>query len=438
MDIRLQQYIKNNYDGNYSTWFQEECKRTYHTNRIENMLDIKEYLSGTHAILNRPDETWNGKILKVRKIILQYAKVILAFETSFLLSNPVTLTSEDKETLTAFKNVYTKNKYNMTDFKLLDKMCKYGQVYEYLYIDAGQIKSKIILPEDSYPVYDNTGAIIAFIEFYVVDGTSYYIIYENDVVRSYNDNGGNGLKQTDECVNLSGLPVVYKTMNEEDETQGRSSLEDIISVLDSMEDLISKYTDSFYKYLNPLPVITGTKLNIGANGEGSISPNVVGNTLQLDDNSTFDLVTGKMDHQSLKELYSILKQSLLDCSMTPGISMNSQSISNLSEVSIKMLFYMAEVKGIMNSMALKEGFIDRWDKIKKLLSLLNINVSGEIDCTFEMSIPENEKEIIENLKALREINSISLETLLSRSPYIYDVQTELTRLQAEGDKEQTT
>lgn len=428
--MTLQEYINQNYDGS-STWFVDECIRTWHTDRISNILNIKEYLNGKHAILARPDETYNGRTFKTRKIILQYAKTLLNFETAFLLKNPVTLTSEDKLTLESFKDIYNKGRYTPLDFKLLDKMVKYGEVYEYLYIDSDKnILSKIILPEDSYPVFSADGALIAFIEHYTIDGVSYYTVYENDAVKTYTDAGGT-LGQTGEFINISGLPIQYKTLDEEDDCKGRSSIEDYISILDNMEDLLSKYGDSFYKFLNPIPVLKGQKLKIGKAGEGAIDPATVGHVLQIEDGSEFKLEQNKMDYQSLKELWNILKQSLLDVSMTPGVSMNSQEISNLSEVSIKMLFYMATVKGSLNSQYLMDGFIQRWDKIKKLLEYKNVNVIGNIDCTFEMSIPQNEKEIIDNLKTLKDMNSISLETLLSRSPYIYDVQTELTRLKSE-------
>jgi SPP1 family phage portal protein len=429
--MTLQEYINQYYDGS-STWFVDECKRTWQTGRIDNVLSIREYLNGKHAILARPDEKYNGRTFKTRKIILQYAKTLLNFETVFLLKNPVTLTSEDKPTLEAFKDVYSKGRYNSLDFKLLDKIVKYGEAYEYIYFDDNKnIVSKIILPEDSYPVFAADGALIAFIEHYIVDGVSYYTVYENDVVRTYTDAGGT-LKQTGEYVNISGLPIQYKTLDEEDDCKGRSSLEDYISILDNMEDLISKYLDSFYKFLNPIPVLKGQKLKIGKAGEGAIDPATVGHVLQIEDGSEFKLEQNKMDYQSLKELWDILKQSLLDISMTPGVSMNSQEISNLSEVSIKMLFYMATVKGSLNSQYLMDGFIKRWNRIKKLLEFKNVSVLGDVSCTFEMSIPQNEKEIIENIKTLKEAGLISIETALSRTPYIYDVQTELTRLNSES------
>ena len=100
--MTLREYIEKYYNGS-NTWFQDEVANQWHIERVQNILDLKEYLSGKHAILNRPNEQYNGKPYRTRKIILQLAKTLLNFETSFLLKNPVTLISEDKNTLEAFK-----------------------------------------------------------------------------------------------------------------------------------------------------------------------------------------------------------------------------------------------------------------------------------------------------------------------------------------------
>lgn len=429
--MTLEEYIKINYESS-PKWFEDEVIQTWHMSRIQNILNIKEYLSGKHKILNRTNENWNGKSYNTRKIILQLPKTLCNFETSFLLKNPATLVCEDKDTLQAYKDVYKKGRYNNVDFKLLDKMVKYGEVYEYLYLDDDNtIKSRIIPPEDSYPVFNPNGKMIAFIEHYIIDAISYYTVYENEVVRQYNDEG-QYIKLTGEYPNLSGLPIQYKTMNEMDSEAGRSSIEDYITIVDTLEDLLSKYTDGLYKFINGIPVITGEKLKIGKNGEGAIDGNAVGFVLQLEAGSEFDIVQNKMDSASFKAIYDKLMDNLLLASQTPAIALNQQELSNISESSIKMTYSLATIKARMNEESMKDGFIQRWDKIKKILELQGITVDGIVDCTFEYDIPQNSKQVIEDITKLKENGLMSVETALSRSPYIYDVQSELERLQAEA------
>ncbi len=426
--MTLKEYIKKYYD-NSPVWFQDEVTKQWHFERVQNILDLKEYLSGKHAILSRPNEQYNGKPYKTRKIVLQLAKTLLNFETSFLLKNPVTLLSEDQITLEAFKEVYEKARYNSIDFKILDKIVKYGETYEYIFIsENGNITSRIIPAEDSYPVFDETGNMIAFIEFYTIDGISYYILYtENEVIRYIDDDG---LKLTGRYKNISGLPIQYKTINELDFCKGRSSLEDYISIIDSLEDLISKYHDGLYKYIAGIPILKGTGLTT-KDDKGRIDPNAVGFMLQIDDTADFEIVQNKMDSASFKAVYEILMAQLLNISQTPAIAMNAVEISNLSETSIRMMYSLASVKARLNEDALVDGFIQRWDRIKKLLALKGIQITGDISCTFEYDIPLNATEMISNITALKQNGLISLETALSRTPYIYDVATEMQKIKSD-------
>lgn len=427
---KLEQYIIDNYDGS-PFWFQDEVQDNWHLDRIMNALDVMDYLDGKHEILKRGDVVWKGQHFKTRKIVLQYVKPILTFQNSFLLKNPVTLTSDDKETLEKYKEIYKVGKYNNLDSKILDNLLKYGEVYEYLYLDDDRdIKSHIIKACDSYPIYNTNGDYIAFIEHYISSGISFYRIYQDGIVEEYSDKGGD-LHKVGEYNNLSGLPVVYILPSESDELKGRSDLADWINIVDNMEDLLSKYMDSFYKFLNPLAVFTGTKLSTGKDGEGAVNPNLVGQSLQLDFNSTFDFAVAEMDYNSFKEVYKTLQQNLLNISMTPSIAMNGMEIANISTDSMKILLHMAIAKATMTSKHLYNGFDERWKKMKKLLQMIDKDYKGYISCTFKMDIPASDTDTINNLKTLNEMGTISLETLLSQSPYIYDVTQEMQRLQGE-------
>lgn len=435
----LQEYLDIYYPNN-PQWFTEECTKQVHQDRINNILNIKEYLDGNHVILNRPNTLYNGKTFETTKIVLQYAKPIVAFQKSFLLKNPVTLICDDNKTLKEINNVYKQGRLNSIDGKILDKLIKYGIVAEYLYIGYDKnIKSKIILPEDSYPVFTDTGDYVAFIEHYTVasSGISYYTIYYHDRVEEWDNkgNGSNGTFLKKVYKNLSGLPCLYRKLdNEEDATQGRSDLEDYVNIIDRMEDLLSKYHDSFYKFLNPIPVLKGTKLNIDKNGNGAVDKNVVGNVLQIDDGSEFNLVLSKMDNASLKELYNTLMNSLLNISMTPNIAFGgSSNPANLAEESIRMMYTLPVLKASMSIDYLKEGFYSRWEQIERLLQYKDINVKGLMDCSFELSIPQNETELVNNVVALYTNKLISKQSAIAQEPYVHDVGQEIELLNKEDN-----
>ncbi|WP_346200127.1 phage portal protein [Caldifermentibacillus hisashii] len=427
----LEQYVSEKYGSEHlSDWFVEFVQEIPNQQRVQDIIAKKEYLNGNHKILKSPSYQYNGREFYPRKIVLQYAKTLLNFQKAYLLQNPITLTGNEK-VVREYQKVNRKGKYNRLNQKILDKVLKYGQVAEYVYLDNGVIKSKLIDPSHGYPIHDEHNQLIGFIQAFVNDGIEYYTVYEDDVVSEYNNAGGR-LKLTGRYANLSGLPIIYHNQNELDETQGRSELDDWISILDSMEDLISKYTDSFYKFMNPIPVVIGQQLK----GEG-LPSQVIGGGISLDDGSDFKMASNGLDYKSFETIYKTLVQSLLDISQTPAVSMNKTDISNLSEVSIKLLFSLANIKAGMNEQYLREGLEQRFNKIRRLLELQGITFSDDdydtLDIVFQYATPSNDKEIIENLKQLREMGAISLESLLGHSPYVSDIQMELQKIDKENN-----
>jgi SPP1 family phage portal protein len=424
----LQQYIRENYDDRIN-WFVEHVNRVSEQQRVLDIVDKKKYLSGEHVIMTRPNEEFNGKEYEVRRICLQYAKTILNFQTSYLLKNPVTLSGSEK-VVSEFKKVYDKAKLHRVDHSILDKMVKYGDCYEYLYFDEQRnIKSKIINPEEAYPVYDYDNNMIAFIQAYTVDYIDFYVVYTDKLVQKF-DNKGGELRLREQYANLSGLPIPYRNQNELSDVYGRSDLDDLISILDSLEDLISKATDGYYKYITGIPVVSGQMLK----GDG-IPKNIVGGGLVLDDGASFSFESNKFDYKAFETIFKTLLQALLDISNTPAVSMNKTDISNLSEVSIQMLFSLADIKASLNAKYLEEGFEQRFEKIRKMLEYKGIKFSDEefdtLSVVFVPSKPKNEKEIIDNLKVLDEMGAISLESILEQVPYVHDKVEEMKRLNKE-------
>ncbi|MGG1690578.1 phage portal protein [Heyndrickxia ginsengihumi] len=429
MTDKLDQYIKAKYE-NKSDWFIEEVQSISNQQRVLDVMDKKKYLNGEHKIKQTPSYKYNGKEFNPRRIVLQYAKTLLSFQQNYLLGNPITFTGNE-DVVKEFLRVNKQGKYNRLNQKILDKVLKYGCVAEYVYIDGKVIKSKLIDPSEGYPVYDNENSLIAFIEAYMSDGIEYYVVYEEDTVSKYNNEGGT-LRLIDKKVSLSGLPIVYHNDNELSDVEGRSELDDWIEILDSMEDLISKYTDSFYKFMNPIPVAIGQQLK----GDG-LPSNIVGGGITLDDGADFKFEGNKLDYKSFETIYKTLLQALLDTSSTPAVSMNKTDVSNLSEVSIRLLFSLANVKAGLNEQYIREGIEQRNEKIRSLLALQGVTFDDEsfdtIDFVFHYNMPSNDKETIENLKMLEGMGAISLETILAKNPYVNDVATELKRLDNEKD-----
>jgi SPP1 family phage portal protein len=428
--LNLEQYVKVKYKNKIG-WFVEESTSFQNASRVLDVQNKKDYLEGHHNILNRPNYQYNGQLVEPRKIVLNMAKTILSFQTQFLLKNPVQITGKEKM-VEEFQVVNKLGKFNEKNISILDKLLKFGNVYEYVYMDKkGYITSKIINSDEGFPIYNQHNEMIGFIETYVFDGISFYVVYDEEKVQEWTNEGGS-LQMTSQFANLSGLPVAYVSTNEHSQVEGRSQLDDFMGILDNMEDLISKTVDGLYKMINPVPVIVGQQL------KGSIPKDIVGAGIQLDDGGAFSFESATIDAQAFDILYTQLYQSLLDISMTPSVSMGRAEISNVSEQSVRLLFSLASVKGGMNEQCLRKGMYERWDKIRSLLTYKGINISDKVWSTFDVlfthDLPSNNSEVIGNLRELREMGALSMESLLELSPFTSDVGQEMERLNSEGNK----
>jgi len=424
--MNIQEYIKIVHNGN-SEWFVDEVNNFVNQKRILDVIRKREYLDGKHAILNRGVENYNGTPYEPRKVILQYGKKVIELETTYLLKNPLTLTGKD-DIVSDFKNVYKKGKYNKVDFDILNHIVKYGNAYEYIFINRyGNIQSKLIQPENAFPIYNDELEIIAFVEYYTSLESDFYIAYYENRVEKYSNVGNGELKLISTFKNVSGLPIHYRNDNEMDLIFGKSDLDDFINIIDSMEDILSKFSDSFYKHHNPIPVVIGQQLV----GEG-LNPHVIGGGLNLDDGADFKMVSNELNHQAFEVIYKTLKQELINISSTPAVSLNNADVSNLSETSMKILYQLADMKAGINEKYLREGLEQRFEKIVLLLNRMGKSYDEDtiesLEMVFHYARPINETDVIENIVKLYEMGAISLESILDIAPLVSDSQRELERI----------
>lgn len=428
----LEEYIEDKYN-NSITWFEDEVQQPWHLSRISKVLANKDYLKGIHKILQREDSKWKGEVFNTTKLILQEAKTILNFHDTYLLGKKVSLTGSDN-IVAKYNKIYREGKYSKVDFDILRKVNRYGNIFEYVYSDNGSPRSKLINDEDSYPIFsEDTGEYIGFIEHYTMDSNkvSYYNIYYMDHVECWSNAGGE-LQLVSEYNNLTGLPIHYKNFNDSDENCGISELEDIKPILDQLEDILSKMTDAVYTLsLNPIPVSIGQQI------EGTIPSDAVGYSVSLDAGE-FKFINAQMDYSTIKLLLDTLHKKLETIAAIPSVALGNTNVANVSEVSLSMLYSLASVKAMINEQWLREGFETRWEIIRKLLALQGITFSDSeyIDCEFNYSKPQNNTELLKNIKTQFDMGAISLQSIIEKSPYTTDSVEELNRIKEEKNNEQ--
>lgn len=424
----LEQYIDNRYSGNIF-WFEQEVNQGNNIQRINKVANNKEYLLGSHNILLREDSKWKGKEFITKKLILNQAKTILNFHTTYLLGKPLSLTGSENK-VKEYQSIYRKSNYNNIDFKILENIIKYADAYEYVYIDEHKnICSKIIKSEDGYPIYnEDTGDYIGFIEYYIVNSSkvSYYNVYYADRVESYS-NEGSELHMIDTMNNLSGLPIHYSNGESAYDNFGVSLLDDLKPIFDEFEDIFSKMSDSIYTLsLNPMPVSIGQRI------EGAIPADACGYMINLDAGE-FDYKNAVIDSATVKLYLDKLQQELNTIAHMPSVALGNSNIANVSEVSLKLLYQLADVLAMVNEKWFRNGLQKRFEYFDKLLNRLEVNFSDNeyIDVEFNYSRPVNGQDLLDEIQTQYSMGAISKQSIIEKSPITTDVTTEMERIKKE-------
>ena len=377
---------------------------------------IKNYIQGSHDVLARKDFTFNGNTFHTAKIILKSIKSVIDLHSSYICGNPVSITGE-KEIAKLVQSVYRKGFFAKSDYTIAKNLYTYGNAYEYLYMQNGAIKSKIIPNTDSFPIYEN-GRYTKFIERYCYNPVTDYMlerVYTNDTVTEYE----NGIKVAS-YRNTSGLPIHYVS-GDIDRTNifGVGLVADLIPVMNEIEQLLSKMSDSVTSLsLNPMGVTSGQRL------DESVDTAITGANINLDDGGSFDWATANLDYQSIKLILDSLIQQYFIIAQVPSALFGQGNIANVSETSLMMLYNQTDSLAKRVSFGLLDGFYKRLEYMSKMLGL---DVTG-VEITFNENRPVDNKSKMEGLKLQYDMGSISQESIVMNSPYTQNVDRELELL----------
>ena len=309
---------------------------------------------------------------------------------------------------------------------------QYGNSYEYIYVTKdGKIKSKVICPEDAYPIYDDNYQYVAFVEFWEDrdSQTSNHIVYYPDRVETWQNNN-----LIDTAINLSGLPIHYASLDKSEYNHfGDVGLLDLIIIMDSIEKLLAKLDDAITTLsLNPIGVATGQSL-----ADSSVNRDIVGAVVSLEDGGDFRYANSIMDYQNIKLLLETYIEQFYAVACIPASLIGSSSISNISEVSLKLMLIQTDNKASQNIQVLKEGIYKRLEYFNKLMRYVGRTEFSDddfdsVEIVFNKNRPTDSTTTMSQIKTQWEMNAISRKTILDISPFIIDTQLELDRLDEEG------
>lgn len=416
-------------------WFETEIDKIRYADRIRRVKKIDSYLAREHKVLERPDFQFKGHTYETAKIVLQTLKSIVKFHSSFICGEPVSITG-DKEFVSALNKIYRKGDYIEADLKIARDLISYADAFEYVYLDENnKIRSKIIKNTDAYPLYDAEGKYYCFVENWTDSDTrlSYSNVYYPDRVEIYK---GRGLVDTKE--NLTGLPIWYSSLDKTKyDNFGDPFLLDLIPIMDSVENLLSKLDDAVTTLsLNPFGVVSGQRI------KSEIPKDIVGVTLNLEDGGSFNYANATMDKDSIKLELDYLIQQFYAVACVPSSILGQSNVANVSETSITMLYQQTSNFNRQFITEMTKGFMQRMEYIRKLMEIQGQTVTDEvfdsINFLFNVSKPVDNEANMNNMKIQYDCGAISKQTIIDKSPYTTDTALELQRLQDEAKVSQET
>lgn len=410
-------------------WFVKEIQKAKYKDRISRVEGIDEYLRREHKVLSIPSFEFKEHTFEPTRLILQTLKSIIKFHSSYILGNPISITG-DKEFVSYLNNAYKKGGYNKVDLEVAKELVSFGDAFEYMYLDENNvIKSKIIRNKDSYPIYDNMGRYINFVEYWKDEDTrkDMYVVYYPDRVEVYENK-----TLVDTKVNLTGLPIWYSSMDKSKYDKfGDPFPLDMIPIMDTIENLLSKLDNAVTTLsLNPLGVVSGQRI------DSSIPSNIVGTVLNLEDGSEFHWASADMDRESIKLELDYVIQQFYAVGCVPASLLGQSNVANVSETSITMLYQQTDNFARPYIASLVEGFETRLTYIRKLMEYQGKSVDDivydSINFSFNVSRPVDTQSDFENMQIQYQCGAISRQTIIDKSPYTTDTSLELQRIEDES------
>lgn len=410
-------------------WFETEIDKIRYADRIRRVKKIDSYLAREHRVLERPDFQFKGHTYETAKIVLQTLKSIVKFHSSFICGEPVSITG-DKEFVSALNKIYRKGDYIEADLKIARDLISYADAFEYVYLDEdNKIRSKIIKNTDAYPLYDTEGKYYCFVENWTDSDTrlSYSNVYYPDRVEIYK-----GRELVDTKENLTGLPIWYSSLDKTKyDNFGDPFLLDLIPIMDSVENLLSKLDDAVTTLsMNPFGVVSGQRI------KSEIPKDIVGVTLNLEDGGSFNYANATMDKDSIKLELDYLIQQFYAVACVPSSILGQSNVANVSETSITMLYQQTSNYNRQFITEMTKGFMQRMEYIRKLMEIQGQTVTDEvfdsINFLFNVSKPVDNEANMNNMKIQYDCGAISKQTIIDKSPYTTDTALELQRLQDEA------
>lgn len=412
-----------------------ELYEDFRLNKRPRLEKLKNYYNANHNILNKKTRD-NGK--EPTRAVNNYAKYISTITTGYFIGNPITYTYSEKDKLAEVEKIFKYNYESSHNADIALDMSIYGVGYELNYLDeasnycfAAVDPRNVIILDDGKIKPQITDAII-FDERELKDNKIEVImeIYDSTTCYTYkyikNKNSATDFSfslEKEELHRIGYCPIVEYRNNK----NKKSDFEDVITLIDSYNDVTSSSIDDIKDFTDAILVIKNLS---GATQEDidSINENKV---MLVDGDGAAEWLIKNINDTYNENVKNRLKHDIHKFSFTPDLT-DEAFAGNVSGIAIKCKFQALEQLRQEKERWFNKGLIKRVLMINAYLSKYNKSIDlMELQIKFQANLPINISEIIQSVNNVTGI--VSHKTQLAMLPFIQDVDAELEQLEEEKE-----
>lgn len=397
---------------------------TYALEQKSKSMQMYDLYYGKHKIQSKPDKIVGDERFHTSKVTLNYYKMAVKFFVYLLLSQSVKVTCEDAGFMDFITQFHKFNQIDKHNAEVLEATSVFGNAFEHIFYDQqGNLRVRLIDGMAAIPFWDDYMDLQYFAEQYSemdYSGMKHTIsrIFTDEQTTEFLDGTATSMIE-----NLYGLPIVFY-VNDIFHRQIKTDLEDLQSIVEEMETLLSDVADTNKYHGDPLLLVFGQRLN-NLQGKGKI--------LNFEKGADAKYLTWDQNINASDWLYNKLKESFFDIAMLPRIFYDTSSLTSVSGVALRMFYLASLIKAQEKAMNFKDGLLRRYKLLARIYELTTNRTidTDSIKIEVNVNLPLNEAETINNLLMLLTGGLITKETALKKTPYVDNPEEEFKKIMDE-------
>ena len=384
----------------------------------------RNYYDGMQAILNK---SYADESKPCNKSVINYSRNIVDSYCGYLAS-PGCISYHSDNDIEDIMNILRYNDYQAEDSDLLQDALIYGVANELMYMDnESKTRFRLISPLMSFGIFDDslTQDLLYFVRMYKQnqwDNSDTYCVdvYDSHFIKHYTMAGMNGnLKFISEELHYFGqCPANVFYMPDE-----KSVFDCIISLQDSMNELLSAEIDDFAAFCDAYMILEGVDADTD-----DIAAMKANRVLLLPEGAKASYLTKTTNDAQIENIMKRIHDSIYRISSCVDFSSESFTGGVSSGVAIRFKLSGMEVRAGKIEAEMKKALQRRVEIICGMAALkLGEAVFRDIKIDFQRNIPEDINAIVNLVNTLK--GTVSDATLLGQLDFITDVNAELEALQ---------